>query len=155
MRFSSWFFPQNKSNILFSEMPFPLNFNIRYEYDSLRSGIFIPVTLRLGETAIPCDAEVDTGSQVCIFQRELGVSLGVDVETDHRIVLSSLGGSLGAFGHSVTLHTLGLEFDSVVYFAEDYNLPRNILGRDGWLRKLRLAVVDYDAEIYFSSYDAT
>jgi hypothetical protein len=135
-------------------MPFPLNFNIRYEYDSLRSGIFIPVTLRLGGTAVPCDAEVDTGSQVCIFQRELGVSLGVEIETGHRIVLSSLGGSLGAFGHYATLHTLGIELDSVVYFAEDYNLPRNILGRDGWLRKLRLAVVDYDAEIYLSPYDA-
>jgi hypothetical protein len=136
-------------------MPFPLDFNIRYEYNSLRSGIFVPVTLRLGGTAIPCDAEVDTGSQVCVFQRELGVSLGVDVETGHRIVLSSLGGAVVAFGHFVTLHTLGLEFDSAVYFAGDYNLPRNLLGRDGWLRKLRLAVVDYDTEIYLSPYDAT
>jgi hypothetical protein len=135
-------------------MPFPLDFNIRYEYDSVRSGIFVPITLRLGGTAIPCDAGVDTGSQVYVFQRELGVSLGVEVETGHRIVLSSLGGAVVAFGHFVTLHTLGLEFDSVVYFAEDYNLPRNILGRDGWLRKLRLAVVDYDAEIYLSPYNA-
>jgi len=48
-------------------MSFPLDFTIRYEYNSLRSGIFVPVTLRLGGTAIPCDAEVDTGSQVCVF----------------------------------------------------------------------------------------
>ncbi|HKQ92178.1 MAG TPA: retropepsin-like aspartic protease [Blastocatellia bacterium] len=135
-------------------MPFLLDFNIRYEYNSLRSGIFVPVTLRLGGTAIPCDAEVDTGAQVCVSQRELGVSLGLEVETGHRIVLSSLGGAVVAFGHFVTLHTLGLEFDSVVYFAEDYNLPRNLLGRDGWLRKLRLAVVDYDAEIYLSPHDS-
>jgi hypothetical protein len=65
-----------------------------------------------------------------------------------------LGGAVVAFGHFVSLHTLGLEFDSVVYFAEEYNLPRNLLGRDGWLRKLRLAVVDYDAEIYLGPYDA-
>jgi hypothetical protein len=69
-------------------MPFPLNFNIRYKYDSLRSGIFIPVTLRLGGMAIPCDAEVDTGSQVWVFQRELGISLGVDVDYDTEIYLS-------------------------------------------------------------------
>src|SRR5262245_18437298 len=136
-------------------MAFPLNFNIRYEYNSLRSGIFVPVTLRLGGTAIPCDAEVDTGSQVCVFQRELGVSLGVDVETGHRIVLSSLGGAVVAFGQLVSLHTLGLEFHSVVYFAEECNLPRNLLGRDAWLRKLLLAVVDYDAEIYISPYYST
>lgn len=134
-------------------MAFPLNFNIRYEYDSLRSGIFLPVSLQSGATTIPCDAEVDTGSQVCVFQRELGISLGIDIETGERIVLSSLGGAVIAFGHFVTLHTLGLEFDSVVYFAEEYNLPRNLLGRDGWLRKLRLAVVDYDAEIFLSPYD--
>jgi hypothetical protein len=63
------------------------------------------------------------------------------------------GGSLIAFGHSVTLHTLGLEFDSVVYFAADYGLERNLLGREGWLQKVRLAIIDYDSTIYLSPYN--
>ena len=135
-------------------MPFPLTFNLRYEYDSQKDGITIPAVLRLnGKTAF-CDVKVDPGAQVCVFQRELGESLDLDVESGHRIRLNSLGGSLIAFGHSVTLSTFDMEFDSIVYFAKDYNLPRNLLGRDGWLQKVRLALVDYDAELYLSPYDA-
>jgi hypothetical protein len=67
--------------------------------------------------------------------------------------METLAGSLTAYGHSVTLYTLGLEFDSVVYFAAGPGLPRNLLGREGWLQKVRLAVVDYDAALYLSPYD--
>ncbi len=136
-------------------MPFPITFNIRYEYNTLETGITVPAVLRLNGKTIYSDAKVDTVAQVCVFQREIGELLDVNVESGHRITLSSLGGSLIAFGHPVTLSTFDLEFDSVVYFAEDYNLPRNLLGREGWLQKIRLAVVDYDSEIYLSSYDGS
>ena len=65
---------------------------------------------------------------------------------------NTLAGSLTAYGHTVSLTTLGLEFDSMVYFAADYGLLRNLLGSEGWLRKVRLAVVDYDAAIYLGPY---
>ncbi len=133
-------------------MPFPLIFNLRYEYDSQKDGITIPAVLRLNGKMAFCDAKVDPGAQVCVFQREIGESLDLGVETGHQIKLNSLAGSLIAFGHSVTLSTFDLEFDSVVYFAKDYNLPRNLLGREGWLQKVRMAVVDYDAELYLNSY---
>jgi hypothetical protein len=80
--------------------------------------------------------------------------LGIEVESGYRKELSTLtSGGLIAYGHSVSLQILGLEFDSYVYFAAEYGLPRNILGREGWLRKMRLAIVDYDAEIFLSPYD--
>jgi hypothetical protein len=50
------------------------------------------------------------------------------------------------------MQTLGLEFDSVVYFAADYGLSRNLLGREGWLQKVRLGIVDYETTIYLSPY---
>jgi hypothetical protein len=34
------------------------------------------------------------------------------------------------------------------------NLRRNLLGRQGWLRKLRIAVIDYDNLLYLSVYDS-
>jgi hypothetical protein len=69
-------------------------------------------------------------------------------------LLGSLGYTLEAFGHEVTLQTGAFAFQSVVYFAKYPNLQRNILGRQGWLRNLRLAVIDYDNLLYLSTYDS-
>ncbi len=134
-------------------MAFPIIFDIRQQYRSLDEGITIETILVSGKHSILSQAKIDTGSQVCLFQRELGEQLGIDIECGPRIKLGSLAGSLPAFGHSVILHTLGLEFDSVIYFAADYGLERNILGRDGWLQKVRLAIIDYDSTIYLSAYN--
>ncbi len=135
-------------------MPFTITFDICQQYRSLDEGITIETTLILGKDSALFQAKIDPGAQVCLFQREIGEQLGIDIESGPQIRLGSLtGGSLIAFGHSVTLHTLGLEFDSVVYFAADYGLERNLLGRDGWLQKVRLAIIDYDSTIYLSPYD--
>jgi len=134
-------------------MPFPLVFDLRHEYDTLADGITIETILIFGDRSVSTQAKVDTGAQVCLFQRELGEQLGIAIENGLRVSLGSLAGSLPAYGHSVTLYTLGLEFESVVYFAAGYRLERNLLGREGWLQKIRLAIVDYDSTVYFSHYD--
>lgn len=134
-------------------MAYSLNFQIRHSYDTRKAGISLPVVLQLGDKAALCEAKVDTGAQLCLFQREVGEHLGLDIESGDRMVVSSLGGPVVVYGHFVTLNVLELEFDSVVYFAQDYGLSRNLLGREGWLQKVRLAVVDYDAELYLSPYD--
>jgi len=133
-------------------MAYQLTFQLHHTYDTLASGIQIQATLKLGEEVVFTEAKVDPGAQVCLFRREHGEMLGLAIENGHRIALDSIAGTLVAYGHSVTLHTLGLEFDSVVYFAESYGLRRNLLGREGWLQKVRLAVVDYDAALYLSPY---
>ncbi len=133
-------------------MAYHQTFQILHTYNEFRQGIEIEAILKLGSTVIPVEAKVDPGAEVCIFRREHGEMLGLIVESGHRIVLDSLAGSLVVYGHSVTLHTLGMEFESVVYFAANYNLRRNLLGREGWLRKIRLAIVDYDSALYLSPY---
>ncbi len=99
-----------------------------------------------------CQAKVDPGAQVCLFKRDLGETLGLDVESGHYIELDSLGGIIPAFGHHLMLETLGMEFESVIYFAAIYNLRRNLLGREGWLQKVRLGIVDYETTLYLSPY---
>jgi len=136
-------------------MAYQLTFQLNHTYNTLASGIQIQATLKLGEEVVLTEAKVDPGSQVCLFRREHGEMLGLTIESGHQIVLDSIAGTLVAYGHSVTLHTLGLEFDSAVYFAESYGLRRNLLGREGWLQKIRLAIVDYDSTIYLSPYDET
>lgn len=134
-------------------MAYSLSFQIRYSYDTCKAGISLPVVLQLRDKAALCEAKVDTGAQLCLFQREVGEHLGLEIENGERLVVSSLGGPVVVYGHFVTLNVLEMEFDSLVYFAQEYGLPRNLLGREGWLQKVRLAVVDYDAEIYLSPYE--
>jgi len=133
-------------------MAYQLSFNLHCQYDSLAGGITIEVLLRQGERVVTTAAKVDTGAQVCLFQREIAEELGIDVEKGDRLVVKTLAGSLASYGHTLTLHTLGLEFESLIYFAAEYGLPRNLLGREGWLQKVRLAIIDYDSTLYLSPY---
>jgi hypothetical protein len=133
-------------------MSHQLTFATRETYDTRLEGITIEARLVLGEQSVICQAKVDTGGQACLFMREIAETLGIDIETGHRHAFNTLAGSLTAYGHAVRLHTLGLEFDSLIYFAADYGLPRNLLGREGWLQKVRLAVIDYDSTLYLSPY---
>jgi len=129
-----------------------LNFDEKHLYKDDDDGIPILVRLTYGETSIEVTAKVDTGSAVCLFSHEDGLDLGVPVERGIPTRLGGLAGSLDAFGHEVTLQTGNIAFQSFVYFAKYPNLPRNLLGRQGWLRNLQLAVIDYDNLLYLSPY---
>ena len=52
-----------------------------------------------------------------------------------------------------SLVVAGMEFDSVVYFAAHEAYNRNVLGRRGWLNKVRLGLIDYEGKLYFSHAD--
>lgn len=134
-------------------MPFHLTFTQKSHYDSQSLGISVEVTLQRGSEEAITTAKIDTGAQVCLFARQIGEDLGINIETGWRLELQTLAGSLVAYGHEVTLEVLGLTFSTVVYFAADTNLKRNLLGRQGWLQLVKLAIIDYDSEIYLSPYD--
>ncbi len=131
-----------------------LTFDEEYRYKDDESGISISVILTYGGKTVHTDAKVDPGSAVCLFSYEDGLDLGVPIERGIPITLSGLTGSLDAFGHEVTLQTGQLVFQSTVYFAKYPGLPRNLLGRRGWLRNLRLGLIDYDNLLYLSAYDS-
>ncbi len=77
-------------------MNYPLNFNLHFEYNALEDGITIPVVLGHGAVTVHCDAKVDTGAQVCLFQREVGELLGLNIESGHRRPMNTLLGSFTA-----------------------------------------------------------
>lgn len=131
-----------------------ISFTEEFRYADDLAGITIPVILRYGGKSRRVQAKVDTGGDVCLFSREEGTFLGVPVDQGMPTTLSSLGGNIEAFGHEIAIQTGELIFESVVYFAKYPNLPRNILGRQGWMRKLKLAVIDYDNLLYLSEYDS-
>jgi hypothetical protein len=131
-----------------------LTFDEEHRYKDDEEGISVSVILTYGDKTFRTDAKVDPGSIVCLFSYEDGLDLGVPIEQGIPITLGGLAGSLEAFGHEVTLQTGQLVFQSAVYFAKYPGLPRNLLGRRGWLRNLRLGLIDYDNLLYLSAYDA-
>ena len=135
-------------------MSIQLNFTEEVTYDENPAGITIFVSLQYGEKDLRVEAKVDTGAEVCLFTNETGRRLGVLVEQGTPFTIGTLAGSLEAFGHEVTIKTGELIFQSTVYFAKYPGLPRNILGRRGWLRNLKMAVIDYDNLLYLSAYEA-
>jgi hypothetical protein len=98
-------------------------------------------------------AFVDTGASNCLFERAVGEMLGLDIETGDLKVFSAASGPVKAFGHMVSVNVLNLEFDSMVYFFADENIPKNLLGRAGWLDRIRFGLVEYEREMYLAPYD--
>ncbi len=130
-----------------------LTFDAEYTYPTGDIGILMPVRLSLGEDYIDFDARVDTGASFCIFNRGYGEALGIDVESGTLAQIGTATGSFDAFGHALTLTTLGHSFDVMVYFAREASFRRNVLGRRGWLDQVRLGLVDYDGKLYLSKYN--
>jgi hypothetical protein len=134
-------------------MSFQLDFTLRHKYRSLNTGITIDANVIYGERQFKTSAKIDTSAMFCVFEREIGEFCGIDIESGMRKRMATLTGSFMTFGHEVTLQTLGLTLQSFVYFYEDREMERNILGRQGWLQLVRLAVIDYDEELYLSHYN--
>lgn len=130
-----------------------LEFSHEYRYPDKPEGITLPALLSFAGKTISVEAKVDTGATYCLFRREHGVELRIPIEQGLYVVLDTLAGPLEAFGHEVTLQTCSLMFQSTVYFAKQPGLRRNLLGRQGWLRNLRMAVIDYDNLLYLRRYD--
>jgi hypothetical protein len=134
-------------------MPYHLEFRLLHNYDTGKSGITVPVTLRAGGTSVALNAKVDTGATYCIFQRLYGEDLGLDVERGHHQLIGTATGSFAVYGHSVELSVLGFEFDAVVYFAAGNSFSRDVLGRHGWLNRVQLGMVDYEGKLYLDHID--
>jgi hypothetical protein len=113
----------------------------------------MPVVLKRGCEVVDLFAYLDTGSANCLFERRHGELLKLEIEAgDHRI-FGSATGTADAFGHIVELEVLGLKVESMVYFFGDERINKNLLGRIGWLDRIRLGLVDHDGALYLAPYD--
>ncbi len=128
------------------------SFAVTHDY-SMRDAIILPVVLRFASEEVKAEAFLDTGSTYCVFKPQFARMLEIDVESGDAIRLSTALGLFTAYGHTLTLETLGLEFETKVYFAEHVGLPRNVLGRRGWLDRVRLGIIEHEAKLYMSRYD--
>ena len=130
-----------------------LEFDQTHAYGSRVDGIAVPIVLRAGNSAAWLTAKVDTGASHCLFERGQGEILGLDIESGERKFFSTVTGRVETFGHLVQIETLGVVVDSMVYFFADEAITKSVLGRAGWLDRIRLGIVDYDRTLYLAAYD--
>lgn len=132
-------------------MTHSLSFDSVHDYAG-EAAISVPVALRFAGEIVRVDAFVDTGATFCVFKREHAASLAIDVESGTSLRVGTVTGSFDAYGHTVTLETLGYLFESIIYFAAHDGLPYNVLGRRGWLDRIRLGLVEYESRLFLSRY---
>ncbi|HWQ34238.1 MAG TPA: aspartyl protease family protein [Blastocatellia bacterium] len=113
-------------------------------------GIVVPFSLGSNGLEVFGEARVDTGSEYCLFQREIADELQIEVEDGFLVRLSTLIGNFTAYAHTVNLNVLGIRFESTVLFTPAYGTTRNLLGRAGWLNNLHLALTMDDEMIYLN-----
>ena len=125
----------------------------KYSYASDPGDISLPIFLSNGDRSFELVASVDTGASHCLFERLCADWLDLDVEAGERRVFRTGAGPLVTFGHHVQITTFDLIFESQVYFFADPAVNKNLLGRVGWLDRMRVGIVDHDRELYLSAYD--
>lgn len=132
-----------------------LMFPIRHEYPTDARGIVVEVLLQSKGQEFRTPAKVDTGAEFCLFSRDIAEALDIEVEAGLPQRMSTLGGPLETYGHEITYSVLGVAFTGMVYFvASEQEFPRNVLGRRGWLDRLRIGIVEYDRHLLIADYNS-
>ncbi len=129
-----------------------IEFGETYKYDTILVGITVPVTLFDGVESSAFKAKIDTGSSFCIFERKNGERLGLNIESGEEIRISTATDDFTAYGHELTMFVLGIETYTKVYFTGEEWSTRNVLGRQGWLDRVKLGLIDYEGKLLLSAY---
>lgn len=131
-----------------------LTFREVISYPSNRLGITLQVALSSGSGTCQAFAKLDPGAAVSLFSRELGEDLGLNIEAGAPLKLASLSlGGIDCFGHEVTLQVGSIATPVIIYFSKHYELPRNFLGLQDWMLRLKVGIVHYENKVYLGLYD--
>ena len=130
-----------------------IEFAETYKYDTMLVGITVPVALFDGAESSAFKAKIDTGSSFCIFERKNGERLGIEIESGEEIRISTATDDFTAYGHELTMFVLGIETYTKVYFAKEDWFTRNVLGRQGFLDRVKFGLIDYEGKLLLSEYE--
>lgn len=129
-----------------------LEFDKTYLYNIYNVGITVSVQLFDADKDVEFDAKIDTGSTFCVFQRLHGELLGLEIENGTPVEIGTATGSFRAYGHELTPSVLGIETAATVYFAENDYFNRNVLGRIGWLDRVKFGLIEQEGKLFLSGY---
>ena len=111
-----------------------LDFDADFGYDESAAGILVPIRLIHGDSQRGVDR---------FYADILGLP-DAGLERRYRTVT----GSFQAFGHQVTVETLGLQWSALVFFHALGNPAHSFIGRRGWLDRVRLGIVHRERRLF-------
>ena len=131
-----------------------LAFDEKVKYPDDKQGINLDVIIsKQTDNPVSATVKLDTGSTFCIFQRFYADLLGIEVEKGERESIRTAKGTFTAYGHDIVIKFSNLEWEAFVYFAQEESFPVSVLGRNGFLNKINVAIIDYEQLLYLKSYD--
>ena len=133
-------------------MPYQLDFEKVVAFDINQDGICLDVEIKYEDSSVKINAKIDTGATYSIFERHFAEKLGLTIENGMPQRFGTATSDFYAYGFRVTLITADIEFNAMVFFAEDENFTKNVLGRITWLDNLVFGLIDYEGKIYLSKY---
>lgn len=134
-------------------MPETITFQHVFQYSLQTPGIVLPVRLEFAGKSVDFKASVDCGASYCIFSRQWTEKLGLNVDQGIPDSVGTAMGSFPVYGHSLTLTVPGISIETTVYFAAHPEFNRNVLGRQGWIDRFKLGMIDYEGKLLLSHYD--
>ena len=90
-----------------------------------------------------------------IFGTEVADALGLELASGVRKRFRTANSGFEAYGHEIEITALGVVTHSAVYFFGDPMINKNVLGRTGWLDRVRLGLIHHDSKIFLAPYDPT
>jgi len=129
-----------------------ITYRHRYAFDPKQPGVTLPVSLFANDRVETTEAAIDTGSTLCVFRREIAEWLNITVEEGIEDHVNAMGTVIRVYGHEVRMVVGEMTLDLFVYFPSFQNIPRNLLGRQGFLQRLRFGLDDYEGFVYLSHY---
>lgn len=131
-----------------------LSFDSVHSYADRDSSVTVPVLLRSGAKKVELVASIDTGASYCLFEGGYATELGIELASGVPTRFRTANSNFEAYGHEVEIRVLGVTVQSLVYFFADPAIRKNVLGRRGWLDRVRLGIIDYDWDLFLASYDS-
>jgi hypothetical protein len=95
-------------------------------------------------------ASLDTGASHCLFENAYATRLGLELASGVLKRFKTANSTFDAYGHEVEIDVLGIVTHSLVYFFADPSIRKSVLGRGGWLDRVRLGLIDHDRELYLA-----
>ncbi len=129
-----------------------LSFDEIHFCDTLKTGITVSVILKFGDELVDFEAKIDSGASFCIFERK-HAEMELDVESGEEIRISTATNYFSAYKHELRLSVMNIETVSTVYFAKEESFTRNVLGRQGFLDRVKLGLIDYEGKLLLSEYN--